>query len=172
MLTAWGSEKVVRWRAGMQENKLSKMVTVTQPSYTCFKLFNLCSQPQLLNHFLLLLCELSSDVDILLVLMHTQYSRCDLELQRYFFVEPFQKLYCCQDGQFQNFDDLFHYSLTFGSRTRFLLGTAQNVVCSQKNKTSVFMGVKIAIYWDIAYVYNKNVLISLCCDPKFLYQSG
>lgn len=29
MLTAWGSEKVVRWRAGMQENKLSKMVTVT-----------------------------------------------------------------------------------------------------------------------------------------------
>lgn len=29
MLTAWGSEKMVVWRAGMQENKLSKMVTVT-----------------------------------------------------------------------------------------------------------------------------------------------
>jgi len=29
VLTAWGREKMVRWKAGMQENKLSKMVTVT-----------------------------------------------------------------------------------------------------------------------------------------------
>lgn len=29
MLTAWGSEKMVSWRAVMQENKLPKMVTVT-----------------------------------------------------------------------------------------------------------------------------------------------
>lgn len=29
MLTAQSSEKMVRWRAGMQENKLSEMVTVT-----------------------------------------------------------------------------------------------------------------------------------------------
>lgn len=152
MLTAWGSEKMVRWRAGMQENKLSKMVTVTQPSYTCFKLFNLSSQPLLLSLFLVLLflCELFSDVDILLVLMHGQYSRYDLELQPYFFVELFQKFYCCQNGQFQNFDGLFQYSLTFGSRSRFLSGTARNVLCSQKNKTSMFMGVKMAIYWDIA----------------------
>lgn len=28
-LTAWGSEKMVRWRAGMQENKNSEMVTIT-----------------------------------------------------------------------------------------------------------------------------------------------
>lgn len=34
------------------------------------------------------------------------------------------------------------------------------------------MGVKMAIYWDIAWVYNTHVWISLLCDPKFLYQSG
>lgn len=51
MLTAWGSEKMVKWRAGMQENKLSKMVTVTQPNYTFFKFLNLYSQPQLLHDF-------------------------------------------------------------------------------------------------------------------------
>lgn len=34
------------------------------------------------------------------------------------------------------------------------------------------MGVKMAIYWDTAWVYNKNIWISLNCDPKFLYQSG
>lgn len=34
------------------------------------------------------------------------------------------------------------------------------------------MGIVMAIYWDIAWVYNKNIWISLSCDPKFLYQSG
>lgn len=34
------------------------------------------------------------------------------------------------------------------------------------------MGVKMAVYWDIAGVHNKNVWISLRCDPKFLYLSG
>lgn len=32
------------------------------------------------------------------------------------------------------------------------------------------MGVKMAICLDIVYIYNKNVLISLCCDRKYWHQ--
>lgn len=34
------------------------------------------------------------------------------------------------------------------------------------------MGAKTAICLDIVYVYNKNVLMSLCCDPKYWYKKG
>lgn len=57
--------------------------------------------------------------------------------------------------------------LTSESRSSFLSGSTPNVLHSWHNKTTVFMGVKMAINLDIMYVYNKNVLFVV-----YQYQSG